>query len=241
MHPNEFFDKIYCINLKRRSDRWESVQKELIKHNIHADRFEALDGKHLHFSKIHTVDHSKTKSWFPGDECINSYEASLIFNYQIILMDAIANGYEKILIFEDDVVLKENFEEMFNKTIEELPENWDIFYFGGMNWFGNDKPYSDNLKIASKTLGTYAFALKHTVFDKILKLSNLQETIDFTLAKYLREVNSYIAYPHLAGQSSGYSDIKQTENIEDPFSFEYRVASEEINIWGKYLTAESNQ
>lgn len=34
MKLSNYFNKIYCINLNRRTDRWESVQKEFEKHNI---------------------------------------------------------------------------------------------------------------------------------------------------------------------------------------------------------------
>lgn len=240
MHINQFFDYIYCINLNRRTDRWQAVQKELSKHGIKATRFEALDGYELSFKHIPTVSMEKKKFYFPGDDQINTREAGLIFSHKMILLDAIAHGYNNILILEDDIVFKDNFAQMFDTAVKELPSDWDMFYLGGMNWFGNDKPYSDNLRIANKTLGTYAVGINHTVFEKLLDLSNLKEHIDITYAKLLRDMNSYIANPHLVGQTIGYSDIKSEENIEDPFSFENRIASEEINIWGKYPVLEQN-
>ena len=40
---NDYFDKIYCINLDRRRDKWLDVQKEFIKHSLVVDRFSAVD------------------------------------------------------------------------------------------------------------------------------------------------------------------------------------------------------
>jgi len=34
------------------------------------------------------------------------------------------------VVFEDDVLFKKTFSDRFNRYIEELPEDWDIFYFG---------------------------------------------------------------------------------------------------------------
>ncbi|MFZ9376809.1 MAG: glycosyltransferase family 25 protein, partial [Candidatus Fonsibacter ubiquis] len=42
---NDYFEKIYCINLDKRPDRWESAKKEFLKHNINVERYSAVDGK----------------------------------------------------------------------------------------------------------------------------------------------------------------------------------------------------
>lgn len=34
------------------------------------------------------------------------------------------------VVFEDDVLFKKTFSDRFNRYIEELPDDWDIFYFG---------------------------------------------------------------------------------------------------------------
>ena len=46
-NPFDYFDKIFCINLDSRPDRWESVQKEFDKVGIldRVERFSALTGK----------------------------------------------------------------------------------------------------------------------------------------------------------------------------------------------------
>ena len=44
MNINEFFEKVYCINLDRRSDRWDCVINNFNKNNIKCERFSAKDG-----------------------------------------------------------------------------------------------------------------------------------------------------------------------------------------------------
>jgi len=44
MKINEYFDKVICINLAKRNDRWEEMQKQFKKHNIKVSRFNAIDG-----------------------------------------------------------------------------------------------------------------------------------------------------------------------------------------------------
>ena len=41
---NNYFDKVYCVNLDKRVDRWNECLNEFQKHNITVERFSALDG-----------------------------------------------------------------------------------------------------------------------------------------------------------------------------------------------------
>ena len=48
MKITDFFDKTFCINLERRSDRWEECVVEFNKYNLsNINRFIAVDGKQL--------------------------------------------------------------------------------------------------------------------------------------------------------------------------------------------------
>ena len=44
MNPFDFFERIYCINLDSRPDRWKRVQEQLIKLGSHdrVERFPAV-------------------------------------------------------------------------------------------------------------------------------------------------------------------------------------------------------
>ena len=44
---NSHFNNIYCINLDRRTDRWEECLIEFKKHSLDVERFSAIDGKDL--------------------------------------------------------------------------------------------------------------------------------------------------------------------------------------------------
>ena len=41
---NDFFEKIYCINLNRRMDRYKECVEEFKKINANVERFSAIDG-----------------------------------------------------------------------------------------------------------------------------------------------------------------------------------------------------
>jgi len=49
MRLDKYFDKIYCINLDRRKDRWKETEKELKKWGLldQVERYSAVDGTSL--------------------------------------------------------------------------------------------------------------------------------------------------------------------------------------------------
>ena len=47
MTLNQYFDKIYCVNLDRRPDKWAEAVEEFKKNNMEVERFAAIDGQTL--------------------------------------------------------------------------------------------------------------------------------------------------------------------------------------------------
>ena len=84
-NPFDFFDEIYCINLERRTDRWNQCQSEFDKIGI-ADRvikFDAFDNKEN-----------------PKKGCYDSHLSVIKLAYERKL--------KNVLIFEDDVAFLKN-------------------------------------------------------------------------------------------------------------------------------------
>jgi GR25 family glycosyltransferase involved in LPS biosynthesis len=115
MNINEYFDKIYCINLPERKDRWQQCEGEFKKHNINVVRYDGKRGQ-------------QTGRLTPG-------EVGLILTNIQILQEAVANNYEKILIMEDDVVFVDDFNKKFEEKIGFLPNNWGTIHLGGNHHF----------------------------------------------------------------------------------------------------------
>jgi GR25 family glycosyltransferase involved in LPS biosynthesis len=90
MGINNYFDKIICINLKRRSDRWAEMQKQFDKHGINVIRFDAIDGNPMGW---------KTNG-FQGK--MNSFNGNMgcIASHVNIYKMAKEKDWKKILIIE---------------------------------------------------------------------------------------------------------------------------------------------
>ena len=92
----KYFDKIYCINLDKRTDRWIFFKNQCEKFSINSvERISAVDG-----DLINQNDYPN--KFLKG-------EIGLLLTSIKIFEDAIDNGYENILLFEDDCLINDNF------------------------------------------------------------------------------------------------------------------------------------
>jgi GR25 family glycosyltransferase involved in LPS biosynthesis len=191
---NNFFEKIYCINLDKRLDRWLKSQEEFKKHGIdNVERFSATDG-----IKIPVGSYPQRMS--PGD--IGSYITHLR-----IFSDAINKKYKNFLLLEDDVEFKNNFEQEFDIACKEIPSNWEIIHFGGNHVFGQPVKFSEHISIPTRTLATHAIAFNQTCYEKILDLLNDTQPNDVIYSYNYYKFNSYEFTPPLAWQKAGWSDV----------------------------------
>lgn len=185
---NDYYDHIYCINLDSRADRWAECEAEFSKHNIVVERFSANTPEDIIF-----------------DVPIKKGEAALIMTHKRILDDAKEKGYNKILILEDDV----EFSDDLNECLSEIPENWDIVYFGGNHNLGQPIPLTIKISIANRTLAMHCVAFNSTIYDRMLEKINYGEPIDVTYANNLYLFNSYVFTPSKAWQRPSWSDLTQ--------------------------------
>ncbi len=111
----DFFDKIYCINLEERKDRWVLCEEKFEQYNII---------NYIRFEGIKIKDNLSNKK-------LGQIGCALSF-YRII-KNAYENFYKNILIFEDDfyfVRSKDQTEIILKESISNLPKEWDVLYLG---------------------------------------------------------------------------------------------------------------
>jgi GR25 family glycosyltransferase involved in LPS biosynthesis len=187
MRLNEFFDKIYCINLDERSDRWEQSLKEFEKAGIeNVERFSAIK---------HDLG------------AIGCRESHLN-----IIKKAKNEGFKNILIFEDDVLLIEKNITQISKTLDDLKNtDWHLFYLGAtvdpeISFMVKE---TDNLLQTNFAYTTHAYAINNSVYDKILLEAPYFPIIDVYYCRNIVPLGkSYIMNPMVAIQQEGYSNIE---------------------------------
>ena len=182
--PNNFFKKSYVINLARRKDRYHEFELMIKQDNIgEIERFDAIQDK---------IDGARG--------CAASHIA--------IINLAKHKGYENVLIFEDDAMFANGMKFILNPALNQLMSlKWDFFYFGG-RLIAPAKIVSPNLAKIIGTYCTHAYAVNHTMYDRILKYDYSKDgPIDVFYSLITREVNSYICYPIACYQRPSVSDL----------------------------------
>ena len=209
---NDFFDKIYCINLDSRTDKWTECEIEFNKLNINVERFSAVNG-----APLFTVGSNLTAGAF-----------GLMLTHQEIIREVINKNYKNVLILEDDVTFIDYFYKYFFYEIKLLPEDWDLLYLGGNNHFhqGKFNLVSDPSRLIHKynyrslnhelckttwTQTTHAVAINNKAFNIVSDFINRYNTSPIDDILRIMQQSGYNAYtflPSLALQRPSMSDIE---------------------------------
>jgi GR25 family glycosyltransferase involved in LPS biosynthesis len=193
----EFFDKVYCINLKHREDRKISILNQCSKYKL---------GKINFFEAVNGNNHSNKYNLLSG-------AIGLIMSNIEILKEAKEKNYEKILILEDDCYFTDEIQNI-NEYLDLIPSDWDMFYLGGNHQSGTQgvKPpliINDKIIKLNNTLTTHFVAIKNKMFDVILdRISTFENPIDVIYTQLQRNYNVYCSCISIAKQINGYSDIE---------------------------------
>jgi glycosyl transferase family 25 len=190
MKLNEYFDKIYCINLDERPDRWEECILEFKKIGItNIERFSA-------------IKHERGE--------IGCRESHIQ-----IIEKCKKQNLKNVLIFEDDVLFLEENINYIEDTLNQLSEvDWDLFYLGAtvdpnVSYFNKIKK---NLVSTNFAYTTHAYAINSTVFDKILDEAPKYPIIDVFYCRNIVPLGrSLIMNPMVAIQKEGYSSIQKQQ------------------------------
>jgi GR25 family glycosyltransferase involved in LPS biosynthesis len=201
MNVDEFFPHQFCINLNTRRDRWERMTEKFARQEINrVVRFPALDG-----NRLEVPSHWRYSSGAYG--CLRSHLA--------VVEQARDEACPSVLIFEDDVIFAPDFTTRFAEYIRQLPDDWDMVFFGALHGQPLVKA-TDNLLRINHSLSTYAYALKDTTYDSFIELNRQALTVlDENTRALQKRFNSYCFIPHLAWVEEDYSDVR----------------GEKVNLW----------
>ena len=193
MRLNDFFDRIYLINLDRRTDRMENVRAELLRNGIDYERVSAIDGR-----TISDEIHRRYESIFE-----HKAEMALSNTLVGIFEEALAAGYEKILILEDDVEFGDL--SLFGLAVAELPEDFDLFYLGAQHK-QDGEPVGPHLLRLKESYFCHAVGFS-TKGMKLVSHSLPQCGCDSLYSIVQERGNCYGVTPNIAFQAHSLSDI----------------------------------
>lgn len=196
----------YVLNLDRRQDKWYRVNKLLLKNDINAKRWSAIDGS--------TIEFMATYLKYKKQMITKPQELACALSHIEIIKDAKSKGYDRILILEDDVYLHKNFKQL----ITTIPDA-DIVYLGAtqQKWFEDEgSPYYKS----RESLGTFAMVIKSTMFQVILDTwEKTPWTIDKMYSEHIQaQPNKYhcvTMFPNLVACDVRDSDIREPWDLKE--------------------------
>jgi len=204
MNLKNYFDKVVCINLDRRADRWQRFQENVASAGWpfrEIERFAAVDG--------HNVP--APGWWRAGGGAWGCHQSHVR-----ILQQVIQDGAESVLILEDDAVLPQRFPEVIEEFLAKVPGDWDGIMLGGQHLRPPDIVDNGVVKVRNGNR-THAHALRgNYIKDAYRHLCDYPNHaqrprfhVDHRLGM-LHESGKHKVYapsPWLIGQANGRSDI----------------------------------
>jgi len=213
---NEYFDKIYCLNLDRRNDRWERTSKELSKFSIKVDRWSGIDGENLNDEDLVFLEKNIDQGSLSNIGKIeNKYALACLLSHLEIIKDAKLNNYKRILIFEDDIIISNRF----LKDVSKIKKTeWKLLYLGASQFLWGGVEIKDGYYNCNRTLGTFAYAVDSSIYDDLIytfekrskSVDNLLSTIQ---SKYKNQCITL--YPNIVISDVSESEIRESKNLEE--------------------------
>lgn len=182
----KFFDRVIVINLQRRGDRLRQFDEQAKKIGFEYEVHEAIDGKFIGIDPI---------------------VAGRLSHIEVLRK---IKPLENVLICEDDAVFRDDFNEVIDEYMADLPPNWDIFYLGALK--NQIAPMNKHWVRQIETTGSHAYCVNPDKVDLFIHIARENEKwIDVAYRLWCDRTNAYIAHPNLVIQSDGYSDLRESE------------------------------
>jgi len=210
---NDFFDKVFVLNLERRPDRLDDFRKKAEKIGLEYEVFKSVDSKNIdRFGLVEGRPVKLESTEFYSE--VNDYflsQLGCLLSHLSVLKHCRDNNIKNVLILEDDVAFSDQFESRYEKFNLSFNKEWDMIYFSGSLVNKSDDCDSYSKLISCYT--THSYAVNSNVYDYLIeKIEHymLSCPIDVVYSGLHSSINSWISIPFLTYQSDGFSDIQNS-------------------------------
>jgi len=152
-------------------------------------------------------------STIPNPTSLSAGNYGLLNTYLRIYEDFLKNKTNNIMMIEDDCVFLDNFNDNLKLYIENIPDDWEILYFGANHRTheGLPPPYKINeyvIKLRS-SYTTHCLILKDYVFAELIENLKISPSIvDVMMCKLQEKYNTYSTIRNITFQLPSFSDIE---------------------------------
>lgn len=233
---------VQVINLKKRTQRLKN--------------FIDTNGEQLKHLNYHVYDGIDGSTLTPTNNVLKLFE-NCDFNYRkgivgcayshIILWYSLYNteNLDTMLIFEDDAVITENFLQKFDKSLSQLPSDWDVLFLGHFlypqyrteNDFSTDmdvkvEKWSKEDSMKKSMGGNFGYAIRKSGVKKIIQkfiTEGIVNAIDWELFK-CSDMNTYYIYPHIV-KSKCVQGKDPKDEIPSDIQYDYTSLNLDTHNW----------
>ncbi len=192
-HPDpwDYFDAVYCISLKHRTDRQSQARKEFRKVGL---------GQKVEFVLVNTHPH----------DC----EQGIFHSHLQCLHKGVSSGARVILVFEDDILFHDQAPKHLDNIVQFMRtrREWGIFFLGGLFDKAQKTNFPSVIKVRYRC-SAHAYAVKREV--AMYLLSRNWENVPYdTMLRKETGLAAFASWPGLAFQSASPSDNRATLGID---------------------------
>ena len=204
MKLNDFFGRVCYINLDKRKDRFKRMEYTLDANDICSMRVPGIEGNAW---KWKSDKYPHPMRAFDGVAGGTSTQID-------ILLQAKKDDRKSVLILEDDIDFVEVFSEKFNAWSDDIPDDWDLLYLGGMGGSGTYiLGIKNHILKVTNVMSTHAYAVNKKAYNRVIEgmygtFPYLTDSADGYLRKLQYPLNAYAFNPPMVWQVADYSDIQ---------------------------------
>jgi GR25 family glycosyltransferase involved in LPS biosynthesis len=177
----------YCMNLDKRTDRWERVQQD--------------------FKRLQAVLPIKLERVSAVEE-LGCPQRGVARTVKKIIRIAKDRGLPYVLILEDDLFVIDP--EKVERCLENPPEDWDILS-GGAYYHVREEMWGEDWMRMKDFCSMHFIIIRETLYDYILNLKESAQHIDRNLGGQTKRgiIKTYIMHPMPCQQRPGFSNIRK--------------------------------
>ncbi len=213
------FEKTYLINLDRRPDRLERFMKSFEAsdvNKIQLTKISAVDGGELDISKVPLSEVARgelkqieTTGFRSKHYQLTRGAIGCYLSHVKVWRDIVDNGHRHGLIFEDDVNIPKDLYHKMEKSMKNIPNDWDIILFG---YHCKDCENMKGYRKVNRFILLHCYAISNSGIIKILKTNSLfpiTQQIDAYLSELSEDILNIYTVPNpIIHQNGSRTDIQ---------------------------------